>query len=70
MITTPHGPWSSPPHSTCSQPGGSASVSGEFTRFDAIRVNPRPLRGGRLPVVVGGNSDAALRRAAALADGW
>jgi probable F420-dependent oxidoreductase len=47
-----------------------ASFSGEFVRFDAIRVNPKPLRGGRLPVMVGGNSDAALRRAATLADGW
>lgn len=47
-----------------------ASFAGEFTRFDAIRVNPKPLRGGRLPVVVGGNSDAALRRCVTLADGW
>lgn len=47
-----------------------ASFCGQFVRFDAIRVNPKPLRGGRLPVVAGGNSDAALRRAAALADGW
>ncbi|MGW2407891.1 LLM class F420-dependent oxidoreductase [Streptomyces sp. NPDC001739] len=47
-----------------------ASFAGEFTRFEAIRVNPKPVRGGRLPVVVGGNSDAALRRAARLADGW
>ncbi|WP_328692206.1 LLM class F420-dependent oxidoreductase [Streptomyces caniferus] len=47
-----------------------ASFAGEFTRFDAVRVNPKPLRGARLPVVVGGNSDAALRRAATLADGW
>ncbi|MFE7569900.1 LLM class F420-dependent oxidoreductase [Streptomyces sp. NPDC057539] len=47
-----------------------ASYTGEFARFDAIRVNPKPLRGGRLPVVVGGNSDAALRRAAMFADGW
>ncbi|MFG2946412.1 LLM class F420-dependent oxidoreductase [Streptomyces adustus] len=47
-----------------------ASFVGEFTRFDAIRVNPKPLRGGRLPVVIGGNSDVALRRAVTLADGW
>lgn len=47
-----------------------ASYPGEFIRFDAIRVNPKPLRGGRLPVVVGGNSDAALHRAVTLADGW
>ncbi|MFF4829859.1 LLM class F420-dependent oxidoreductase [Streptomyces sp. NPDC001312] len=47
-----------------------ASFAGEFTRFDAIRVNPKPLRGGRLPVVVGGNSNTALRRAVTLAEGW
>jgi probable F420-dependent oxidoreductase len=47
-----------------------ASFSGEFTRFDAIRVNPKPVRGRRIPVFVGGNSDAALGRAAAFADGW
>lgn len=47
-----------------------ASFTGEFTRFEAIRVNPKPLRGRWLPVVVGGNSDAALRRAATLTDGW
>ncbi|MER7693705.1 LLM class flavin-dependent oxidoreductase [Streptomyces sp. NPDC097610] len=43
-----------------------ASFAGEFTRFDAIRVNPKPVRGGRLPVVFGGNSDTALRRAVTL----
>ncbi len=47
-----------------------ASFSGEFTRFDQVRVNPKPVRGRRIPVVAGGNSDAALRRAAAFADGW
>ncbi|MGH3304234.1 MAG: TIGR03619 family F420-dependent LLM class oxidoreductase, partial [Streptosporangiaceae bacterium] len=31
-----------------------ASFSGEFTRFDAVRVNPKPVRGRRIPVVVGG----------------
>ncbi|WP_035804551.1 LLM class F420-dependent oxidoreductase [Kitasatospora mediocidica] len=47
-----------------------ASFDGEFVRFEAIRVNPKPVRGGRLPIVLGGNSDAALGRAAALGDGW
>jgi probable F420-dependent oxidoreductase len=47
-----------------------ASFSGEFSRFDAIRVYPKPVRGRRIPVVVGGNSDAALARAAAFGDGW
>jgi alkanesulfonate monooxygenase SsuD/methylene tetrahydromethanopterin reductase-like flavin-dependent oxidoreductase (luciferase family) len=42
---------------------------GEFARFRAIRVNPKPVR-GRIAVVLGGNTDAALRRAAAWGDGW
>ncbi|MET0701200.1 MAG: LLM class F420-dependent oxidoreductase [Mycobacterium sp.] len=47
-----------------------ASYHGEFVSFDGIRVNPKPVRGGHLPVIVGGNSDAALRRVAAWGDGW
>jgi len=35
-----------------------------------VCVNPKPVRGRQIPVVVGGNSDAALRRAARLGDGW
>ena len=47
-----------------------ASFSGEFVRFEAVRVNPKPVRGRRIPVVFGGNSDAALKRVAAIGDGW
>ncbi|HYZ57500.1 MAG TPA: LLM class F420-dependent oxidoreductase [Streptosporangiaceae bacterium] len=47
-----------------------ASFSGEFTRFEAVRVNPKPVRARRIPIVVGGNSDPALKRAAAFGDGW
>ena len=36
----------------------------------AIRVNPKPLRDGRIPVVLGGNSEPALRRVAQWGDGW
>ena len=46
-----------------------ASFRGEFVAFDRIRVNPKPVR-GRIPVVLGGNSDAALGRAARWGDGW
>ena len=46
------------------------SFAGEFVRFDGIRVYPKPVARRRLPVVVGGNSDAALRRVAAIGDGW
>jgi len=47
-----------------------ATFHGEFARFDAVRVNPKPIRGRRIPVIVGGNSDAALGRVAAFGDGW
>jgi probable F420-dependent oxidoreductase len=47
-----------------------ASFFGEFVRFDAVRVYPKPVRGRRIPVIVGGTTDAALRRAATIGDGW
>ena len=47
-----------------------ASFDGEFVSFDAVRVNPKPVHDRRIPVVLGGNSDAALRRVAAWGDGW
>jgi probable F420-dependent oxidoreductase len=47
-----------------------ASFDGEFVRFDSVRVNPKPVRDRRIPIVLGGNSDAALRRVAAWGDGW
>jgi probable F420-dependent oxidoreductase len=47
-----------------------ASFRGEFTQFDSVRVNPKPVRDRRIPIVVGGNSDAALARVAAFGDGW
>jgi probable F420-dependent oxidoreductase len=47
-----------------------ASFSGEFISFEAVRVNPKPVRRRRIPVVLGGNSDAALRRVASFGDGW
>jgi probable F420-dependent oxidoreductase len=47
-----------------------ASFRGEFTRFEAVRVNPKPVGGRRIPVVIGGNGDRALERVAACGDGW
>jgi len=47
-----------------------ASFDGEFVSFRDARAYPRPVRDGQLPVVVGGHSEAALRRAAAWGDGW
>ncbi len=47
-----------------------ASFDGEFVCFDSVRVNPKPFRNARIPIVLGGNSDAALRRVADWGDGW
>src|SRR6476620_1862621 len=47
-----------------------ASFDGEFVRFDSVRVNPKPVTDSRIPIVLGGNSDAALRRVVAWGDGW
>ena len=47
-----------------------ASFSGSFVDFGAIRVNPKPVRDNRIPIILGGNSDAALRRVVRWGDGW
>ncbi len=47
-----------------------ASFDGAFVRFDSIRVNPKPARAQSIPIVLGGNSDAALRRVVTWGDGW
>jgi len=47
-----------------------ATFRGEFTSFESVRVNPRPVRNRTLPIILGGTSDAALGRVAAFGDGW
>ncbi|KAB2341802.1 TIGR03619 family F420-dependent LLM class oxidoreductase [Actinomadura rudentiformis] len=42
---------------------------GEFFDFPEVAFEPKPVQ-ARLPIVVGGESGAALRRAATLCDGW
>lgn len=46
-----------------------ASFEGEFVHFAGARSFPKPVR-RTVPVLLGGESDAALRRAAAYGDGW
>ena len=46
------------------------SYQGEFYSFDGARISPRPLQRPGPPILVGGGSRAALRRAATLGDGW
>jgi probable F420-dependent oxidoreductase len=45
------------------------SYSGRYVQFDAVDAHPRPVQ-RPLPVVVGGHTPAAHRRAARSADGW
>jgi|SRR5215469_1426694 len=47
-----------------------SSFFGEFVRFDAVRVYPKPTRGRKIPIIVGGTTDGALRRVATVGDGW
>ena len=47
-----------------------ASFHGEFVGFDSIRVNPKPMGRRAIPIILGGNSDSALRRVARWGDGW
>ncbi len=46
------------------------SFDGEFVSFSGIQARPRPARGDRLPIVGGGMSAVAYRRAVASCHGW
>jgi alkanesulfonate monooxygenase SsuD/methylene tetrahydromethanopterin reductase-like flavin-dependent oxidoreductase (luciferase family) len=48
--------------------GETVTVDGEFVRLDGARMAPVPSE--PVPFVVGGRSEAALRRAGRLGDGW
>jgi probable F420-dependent oxidoreductase len=47
-----------------------SSYSGEYVNFKNVRSNPKPVQGGKLPVIFGGESAPALRRVAEYGDGW
>jgi probable F420-dependent oxidoreductase len=47
----------------------SVSFDGEFVSFSGVSSNPKPV-GGSVPIVIGGHSDAAARRAGRLGDGF
>ncbi|MFC4895402.1 TIGR03619 family F420-dependent LLM class oxidoreductase [Streptosporangium amethystogenes subsp. fukuiense] len=48
--------------------GGYFEYHGEFYDLPPVKMSPAPTE--PIPVLVGGHSDAALRRAAHLGDGW
>jgi len=50
--------------------GGPARFEGRRYRFDGVWLEPAPYRPGGPPLWIGGTSEAALRRAGRLGDGW
>jgi probable F420-dependent oxidoreductase len=48
--------------------GGYFEFHGRYYRFERIKICPVPAE--PIPILVGGHSEAALRRAARLGDGW
>jgi probable F420-dependent oxidoreductase len=48
--------------------GGMVEHHGEFYDFGRIQMSPAP--NGRIPIVIGGLSEPALRRVGRLGDGW
>ncbi len=47
-----------------------ASFAGEHVRFEKVKCSPRPVRPEGVPILVGGHSAAAARRAGRLGDGF
>ncbi len=48
--------------------GGMVEHHGEFYDFDRVAMAPAPP--GPVPILIGGHSEVALRRAARIGDGW
>ncbi|MFG3617663.1 TIGR03619 family F420-dependent LLM class oxidoreductase [Nocardia sp. NPDC047654] len=48
--------------------GGMTEYHGEFFDFDPLQISPAPSE--PVPFYIGGHTDAALRRAARVGDGW
>ncbi len=46
-----------------------AEFHGEFVDFDPVTCSPRPVQ-ERIPILVGGDTDAAISRAVRIADGY
>ena len=49
---------------------GPTAHDGEFMAFAPLMVHPKPARESGIPIVIGGHSEAAARRAGRLGDGF
>ena len=50
--------------------GAEGPFDGQFYRYEEGYFGPTPPQGEKLPILIGGQSDAALKRAATLGDVW
>ncbi len=48
----------------------SPKFEGKYVSFDNVAFEPKPVQKPHLPIWIGGDADAALRRAARFASGW
>jgi probable F420-dependent oxidoreductase len=48
----------------------STTFHGEFVNVDAARSFPKPVQGGQVPIIFGGESAPALKRVAEYGTGW
>jgi probable F420-dependent oxidoreductase len=46
------------------------SFAGKYSRFSGMPFSPKPLQQPHIPILIGGNSQAAIRRAVRLGNGW
>ena len=50
--------------------GKDGTYRGEFVQFEGALSYPKPREGAKLPILVGGQTESALKRAAAYGNGW
>jgi hypothetical protein len=46
------------------------TYQGKYYRFSGMPFSPKPLQKPHIPILIGGNSRAAIRRAVRLGNGW
>jgi probable F420-dependent oxidoreductase len=47
-----------------------ATLNGDFWTLDGARMKPKPFQKPHMPLIFGGHSEPALRRAVRMGDGW